>query len=50
MTYFELFIIIKSSDFLPILKKSKKIIKNIKFDPQLDFHIKNILTSRLFKL
>jgi hypothetical protein len=42
-----LLIIIKSSDFLAILKNSKKILKNIKFNPQLDFHMKNILTSRI---
>jgi hypothetical protein len=47
MTPFEWLIIIKSSDFLAILKNSKKILKNIKFDLQLDFHMKNILTDRI---
>jgi hypothetical protein len=47
MTPFEWLIIIKSSDFLAILKNSKKILKNIKFDPQLDFHMKNILTGQI---
>jgi hypothetical protein len=40
MTHFEWFIIIKSSDFLAILK-------NIKFGHQLDFHMKNILTGQI---
>jgi hypothetical protein len=35
------------SHFLAILKNSKKILKNIKFGLQLDFHMKNILTSRI---
>jgi hypothetical protein len=47
MTHFEWLIIIKSSDFLTILKNSKKILKNIKFNPQLDFQMKNILTGRI---
>jgi hypothetical protein len=33
------------SHFLVILKNSKKILKNIKFGLQLDFHMKNILTG-----
>jgi hypothetical protein len=33
--------------FLAILKNNKKILKNIKFDLQLDFHIKNILTCQI---
>jgi hypothetical protein len=40
-------IVIKSSDFLTILKNSKKIIKNIIFFPQLNFHMKNILIGRI---
>jgi hypothetical protein len=47
MTPFEWFIIIKLSDFLSILKNSKKSLKNIKFGPHLDFHMKNILTGRI---
>jgi hypothetical protein len=47
MTPFEWLIIIKSSDFLDILKNSKKVLKNIKFGPRLDFHIKNILIGRI---
>jgi hypothetical protein len=47
MTTFEWIIIIKSSDFLVILKNSKKILNNIKFGPQLDFHMKNILIGRI---
>jgi hypothetical protein len=43
MTPFERVIIIKSSDFLVNLKNSNKILKNIKFGLQLDFHIENIL-------
>jgi hypothetical protein len=35
------------SHFLAILKNSKKNPKNIKLDIQLDFHMKNILTSRI---
>jgi hypothetical protein len=37
-------IIIKSSDFLAILKKT---LKNIKFGPKLDFHMENILTGQI---
>jgi hypothetical protein len=47
MTSFEWLIIIKSSNFLAIFKNSKKIQKNTKFNPQLEFHMKNILTSRI---
>jgi hypothetical protein len=47
MTPFEWLVIIKSSDFLAILKNSKKILKNIKFSLQLDFHMKNILTGHI---
>jgi hypothetical protein len=47
MIPFEWLIIIKSSDFLVILKNSKIILKNIKFGPQLDFDMKNILTGRI---
>jgi hypothetical protein len=47
MTPFEWIIIIKSSDFLAILKNSKNILKNIIFGPQLDFYMKNILTDRI---
>jgi hypothetical protein len=47
MTYFERLIIIESSNFLAILKNSKKILKNIKFDPKLNFHMKNILTGQI---
>jgi hypothetical protein len=47
MTPFEWLIIIKSSDFLVILKNSKIIPKNIKFGPRLDFDMKNILTDRI---
>jgi hypothetical protein len=35
------------SHFLAILKNSKKILKNIKSDLQIDFHMKNILTGRI---
>jgi hypothetical protein len=35
------------SHFLAILKIVKKILKNIKFGLQLDFHMKNILTDRI---
>jgi hypothetical protein len=47
MIPFEWLIIIKSNDFLAILKNSKKKLKNIKFSPQLDFHMKNILSCRI---
>jgi hypothetical protein len=47
MTLFERVIIIKSSDFLVNLKNSNKILKNIKFGLQLDFHIENILTGQI---
>jgi hypothetical protein len=47
MIPFEWLIIIKSSDFLGILKNNKKILKNIKFGPQLDFHMKNILAGQI---
>jgi hypothetical protein len=47
MILFEWLIIIKSSDFLAILKNNNKILKNIKFSHQLDFHMKNILTGRI---
>jgi hypothetical protein len=35
------------SHFLAILKNSKKILKNIKSDLQIDFHMKSILTGRI---
>jgi hypothetical protein len=35
------------SDFLVILKNSKKMLKNIKFDPQLDFQTENTFTGRI---
>jgi hypothetical protein len=35
------------SHFLSILKNIKKVLKNIKFGLQLDFHMKNILTGRI---
>jgi hypothetical protein len=50
MTHFEWLIIIKSSDFLAILKNNKIFLKNIKFGLQLDFRMKNILTGRIHNL
>jgi hypothetical protein len=47
MIHFEWLIIIKASDFLAILKNSKNIEKSRKLGPQLDFHMKNILTGRI---
>jgi hypothetical protein len=35
------------SDFLAILKNSKKFKKKIKFGSQIDFHMKNTFTSRI---